>query len=833
MRLRPLSKTTPLAAALVIKPHCFSSLAWLAVPLGALGLLVGMNVVRIQHIEYVSAQGGWREKPPAPNTVAASSMSELATGNRLIVPEQTTESYHWIAQTQRMFNRGEWRVRHIDYENAPFGREVHAASPYRWWLGLIAWCDHLISGRPPVQTVERAALVADPLLHFLLLLGTALFVAWRFGTFPAALISTGFAALFPFAAEFLPGAPDDRCLAQIFSLWSVLLLAAGVSPTPSPNDSGRAARRWFFFAGVAGGLGLWLSVRSQVSILAGIGAGALLAAWVARSPRPEGATALLPWRSWAMGGACTTFGAYLIEFAPAHLGEWQLAVIHPLYALAWLGGGEVLAQAAEWIQAGKFLRTVRSLAVLTFALAAVAAVPVAIWKVHDAAFLIPDLPSLRLTKLPEGAVAQSLGAWIVRDGPTRSVVAALLPLLLIAPAAWLLLRRPADSGARVAVALTLGPVLIALGFACQQLVWWNALDGLLLVMLVAAAGGWQGATSRGYARLVWFGAFVLMLLPGVVQIVPRAGAKKEDDLTRSEVLGLIERDLAGWLALHADPGGAVVLAPPNETTALCYYGGLRGIGTLSWENKEGVAAAVRILSAPSVQEAKELIDRRGITHLVLLSWDSTFDDYARAGTGQVEGTFRNQLRFSTLPLWLRPLAYPLPTIAGFEGQSVTVCEVVEEQDESTALGRITSYLVEMGELDQAAAAAQGLRRFPTDLGAWAARAEVDLARGDETGLAGSLKVLQARLAAKTTPFLPWDQRVGLAVGLAKAKLEKLSREQVRVCLAEADERKLRMLSPGSLYRLLVLGRAFGLTLEPKLNELALDLVPGDLRDRLR
>lgn len=819
----------------MIKPLRFSSLAWWAAPLGALGFLVWVNVVRIQHIEHVSALGGWGEAPSVAGTGAPRSTPELAAGNGLIVPEQSRESLHWIAQTQRMFLRGESRVRHIDYENAPFGRAVHTASPYRWWLGLIAWCDHLGSGRSPAQSVERAALVADPLLHLLFLLGTTLLVAWRWGAFSAALISIGCVALFPFAAEFLPGTPDDRGLAQIFALWSVLLLAMGAGAPATSDDSGKATRRWFFLAGVTAGLGLWVSVRVQVPVLAGVALGALLAAGMARRHRPDGAGAVsvLPWRSWAMGGAVTTLGAYLLEFAPAHLGEWRLAAIHPLHGLAWLGAGEVLAQAAEWIPTRKFPRTVRNLAVLIVATAAVVAVPVVGWKVHGATSVVPELPDLRLTRLPEGAAAQNLGAWLVRDGPTPLVWATLLPVLLVAPIVWLLARRSSGGAPRVAAALTVGPALVALGFACRQLAWWNAFDGLLLVMLVAAIGEGPGPVTRRSVGGVWTGAFLLLLAPGVWQIAPRGGAAVKDNLTRSEVLGLIERDMGAWLALHAEPEGAVVLAPPNESTALCYYGGLRGIGTLSWENREGVAAAVRVLSAPSFQEAKELVERREITHIVVLSWDSYFDEYARAGTGQLEGSFLGELRAWKLPPWLRPVAYQLPTITGFEGQSVTIYAVVENQNEATALGRTAEYFLEMGDLDQAASTAQALRRFPMDLGARVAQAEVEMARGDEVEFARSLKLLQSRLAVKTAPILPWDLRVGLAVVLAKAKQPKLAREQVGVCLATADERKLRALSAGALYRLLVLARVYGLTFDPNLHQRALELLPGDLRARLR
>ena len=794
-----------------------------------------MNAVRIRHVEDVTMQGGWSEKQAATVAAAASSNSEFGAGNGLIIPEHLTESYHWIAQTQRMFKQDEWRVRHIDYENAPFGRAVNSSSPYRWWLGAVAWCDHLVSGRSPTQSVERAALVADPILHFLLLLGTFLLVAWRFGTLPAALISIGLVTVFPFAAGYLPGAPDDRGLAQIFAVGSVLFLAAGIRTTPGPDDNGKSTQRWFILAGVTGGLALWINVYVQVPVLLGVATGALLAAWVMRNHRPgEAATnAGLPWRSWAAAGAVTTLGAYLIEFAPTHLGDWQLSSIHPLYGLAWLGGGEILSQTAEWIQGKKSPKTFRNFAVLALAAAAIIAVPVAIWKIQGFDFLTLESSSFRLTKLPEGAIAQNLAAWILRDGPNAAMLATFMPLLLVAPALWFLLRRQTSQESRVSVAITLGPVLMAFGFACQQLVWWNTLDGLLLVLLVAVTTGLPRASSWGYRHLAWAAAGLLLMLPGGLQVAPRHKDQTENDLTRSEVLGLIERDLAGWLALHADPAGVVLLAPPNATTALCYYGGMRGMGSLSWENKGGVAAAVLILKNQNLQEAKAMIDRRKITHLILLSWDSSFDEYTRTGTGENPISLRDQLQLARLPLWLRPLAYPMPVIPGFEGQSVNIFEVVDEQEQATAVSRIAEYLIEMGDLDQAAAAARGLQRYPADFGAWVARAEVELARGDEAGFSKSLKALQARLALKAPLALPWDQRVGLAVVLAKAEQEKLAREQVTACLAAADEGKLRSLSPGSLYRLLILSRGFAIRMDPKLHEFALTLVSPELRDRLR
>ena len=122
-----------------------SARTWIFVLLGALGFLVWAGYVRMQRVDFVTNTD--REEA----VVDATSPTGYAGGKRwLIVPEHNNRSYQWIAETEQMLARSEWRVRHIDYENAPLGRAVHSASPYRWWLGLVAWCDHTLSGRPLV-----------------------------------------------------------------------------------------------------------------------------------------------------------------------------------------------------------------------------------------------------------------------------------------------------------------------------------------------------------------------------------------------------------------------------------------------------------------------------------------------------------------------------------------------------------------------------------------------------------------------------------------------------------------------------------------------------------
>jgi hypothetical protein len=806
------------------------------IPVIALGFVVWVNSVRVQRVEYIT---GLVAEPPK---LASGSPTGYAGGAReLIVPEHNNDSYHWIAQTQQMLARGEWRVRHVDYDNAPFGRGVDSPSPYRWWQGLVSWLDQAVSGRSPGLAAERAALWTDPLLHLLFLAGATVFVAWQFGVFPAALFSAGVATLFPFAASFIPGAPDDRGLSLACAVWSILPLLAGIRAVPDagpagqngPADANRRTRRWFFVAGVMGGCGLWVSVASQVPIILGIALGGLIAAWISRSDASTGSPGPAAWWAWTFGGVATVLAAYLIEYFPSYLGSWQLRVIHPLYGVAWLGLGVVVVQAVAWIQRGKAAWSIRNAVVFLFAVAAVAALPVVMWKIKNGGFLAVSVAASRLTKLPGGAVATNLWSWMLHEGITPQVWTTLLPVLLVLPAAWFVLRRRTRPAARMLVALALGPVLMALGFAGCYLSWWNMLDGALLALLVVTTAAVNETARPPVARWVWCGSVAAVLAQGVIALLPPRGTGMNTVLSQSELAGLIERDLARWLAKHAGAAGALVLAPPNETTTLYYYGGLRGLGTLAWENQDGIGAAIRIVSASTPEEAKELIERRGITHIVIPSWDSYLDEYARIGMGQVEGTFLSRLHLWKLPPWLRPVAYQFPTLAGFEGRTVTILEVVEEQDDAAALSRTAEYFVEMGQLDLAASVGQGLRRYPADLGALIARAQVEIARGDMASFTRTVELLRPRLTGAGDRGLPWDRRVSLAVVLARAKQMDLARVQVQRCLAEVDEAGLRSLTTGSLYRLQVLGKAFGLAVaDPRLHELALDLLPDDLRSRL-
>jgi hypothetical protein len=674
--------------------------------------------------------------------------------------------------------------------------------------------------------------LADPLLWGIIVLGSAIFVAKCFGPLSAALVSVGLVSLFPFTTGFWPGAPDDRGLAQALAMASVLLLARAAVAAP---EDGRARRRWFILAGIAGGLGLWVKVSVQLPVLWGIAGGGLLVPLLApRGHPPAGGPApLLPWRAWAGAGAATTILAALIEYSPSELCTWELSYVHPLQGLAWLGAGELLVQGSAWVQSRAFSRSPKNLVLVSLALAVVVAVPAALLIRHGADLFVLDSLGSHLTRRHGGIVAPSLAAWIGSQGPSTWLGLTLAPLVALLPAIWVLRNRQIARPTRAAVAITLGPVLVALCLACVRLNWWQTLDALLLVTLAAAAPGISSPATGPKARLGWIGVVIALLAPGLIYVVGWDRPRQGEVLSRTELQDLILRDLAGWISQHSDPGTVIVLSPPSASIALCYYGAFRGLGSVSDENKDGLRAAVRIMSNRNLEEAKELVNRRQITHIVLLSWDPFFDDFVRAAGGHTEGTLIDQLKFPTLPRWLRPLAYPLPSIPGFEDQSVTVLEVVDEQDEATTLGNIALYFAEIGDLDRARSAAGGLARFSTNFGAWVARAQVAAAINDEGELSEDLKVLESRLALRVPPLISWDRRVDLTVVLARAKLTELAKKQLTLCINAIDGDRIRSLSPGSVYRLLVLSRGLGVTMPPAEHALALSLVPPSLRVRLQ
>jgi tetratricopeptide (TPR) repeat protein len=799
-----------------------------------LGFLVWTTHRRVERVDRVTTTDASEAR------IDATSPTGYADGRRwLIVPEQHTPSYELIAEAQQLLATGTWRIRHVEYENAPQGRPVYSASLYRWWLAGLAWIDHALSNRPPGLSVERAAVWSEPLLQAVLLIAGSWFVARAFGAAAAVWFALGTVLLFPLAASFAPGAPDDRSFARLIALASVLPLLAGVRPG-TPVNNQRADRRHgcFIAAGIAGGLGLWVAAPQQTWIIAGVSLGAIASTVVAaRAGDTAGSPSRrLPWRAWAWAGAATSTLGYLIEYAPSHLGL-RLEANHPLYAFAWIGLGELLVLAEGRVQPRAAHSRTRVGLTLIAALAATASLPVVLVRLRPQDWLSGDLFASRLTHLPNGVVSASVAAWIEREGWTGALAATLAPLLLLIPAVAGIVSRQTEPWRRRGIAVSLGTVVVVLPLALTQLAWWSVLDGLLLVLLVTLVATPPGCEVRQRRRARWVTPVLasLAFLLGLPQLLPPRVHDDNVAFTRFEVEALLERAAAHWLAERAGPDGAVALLPPARTTRWCFHGGdrLSGLGSAAWENRDGLAATIRIATAQTGEEAQALLQERGVTHLVLPSWDEDLRQFARLALKDPQDAFIMAVHKWALPSWLQPLPYPMPAVPGFEGESIVVLRVTDETNRATALARMVEYFLETNQHDLADAAGEAIRRFPADANALVALGQLQKARNQTAAFLETMAAVLAGLEAGFDRGLPWDRRVSLAILLAQGERHDQAREQVQRCLERLDAERMAALTTGALYRLQVLARAYNLPVaDPALRARARQLLPEPLRERL-
>ncbi|HTX65197.1 MAG TPA: hypothetical protein VMD31_05470 [Opitutaceae bacterium] len=824
----------------------FAQRPWLAALIVALGLAAADAGSRIRHVEFVSGLAGETVEPPA---VDPASPTGYALGCRtLILPAVGADGYQWIMQTQAMLAGGGWRLHHVDYDNAPTGREAHWASLFRWWIALLAWGRHVVSGQPLGAAVEWAALRANPLLLGLLVAGLVPLVARRFGSAAASVLALGLVAAFPFNLYFAADYPDHHGILEACGMLTVLFLVAGgggLVRVPGPPAPGLAAgagaaawlptegvaRRWFAASAVAGGVGLWVSTASEVPVLVGVGLGVVWSGWLGRGAAPGAPWRCEPtlWRLWGNVGGAVSLAAYLLEYFPSHLG-FRLEVNHPLYALAWVGGGELLCRL--WRLGGpRGLRwSRRDAGAALVAAAAVAVLPVVILLTKDRTFLVANrfVWLLGTQYVSEG---QSLARFIAHHPSGLLVWGGGVALLLVLPV-WLVLRRGAGPVWRAQAALALAPVLLFLLLTLREIRWWGLELGLLFAALApvfAALRAGEGARRRQG----WVAAGCgLLLLPGAVGVV--RSALQPPDPGPGDIFRLEERDVAQWLRQRMGRDRMVVASTPVTTNHLIYFGGCQGLGTLYWENTEGFKHAAAIFAAAAPGEAHDLVRRYGVTHVVLLSWDDFAADFVRfyrelpASAPVPADAFILRLQRGAVPPWLRPIPYALPASEVLKGQRVLIFEVTPDQSPAEAAAREADYLLEMGQNDSAAAVARQLEEYPDDLQAQVMLALVQGRTGALATYAATLGRVRGELAQ--APSLEAGDRIRLALVLAAGGDMEPARGQLREVMARLDERTLRRLTTGELRDLLKLTDVLGVELPgPGLRRLAVSLYPPMLR----
>lgn len=756
----------------------------------ALLFVSGQAVTRIEHLRGLAERATVATVPPEVRSLPGVHAREV------ILPPQAADAMWWVMHTETMLREGHWRARWSAQDNAPHGREIHWSSGLMWLLALLAWLIHLASGLETVDSVQHAALLAGPVMLVGFLIVFSLAAARRWGGAAGGLLALGMATSGPLDVFFQAGEADHHGIVTCFTLACVLSLLAGGAgrvakaghdTAPRGLTPGyRTARRWFALSGLCGAAGLWVSAATVAPALAGIALGALLIAWhgrrAARASADDGTEAAPAlWRWWGAAGAAGSLAFYLLEYAPDHFG-WRLEVNHPLYALALWGAGELLARLAAWGRGERWLSGGRDALLAGAGVAALAALPAAILAGGTARFAVSDA---FLWKLHNNHILEFFPLPKYFAGAVWAQIASLAqpwPLLLL-PIGWLLLRRLRPGLAAPAV-LAAGAALPLSGLALAQERWLAVALTLWLAAVLAALLVWRAWPARPARWLGWAGAGLLALGFGAFPAIwlPRWGGRQTTQMSVEDACSIVMRDVAWGLRRVAGSQPVNLISGPTSTTALAYYGDVRGVGTLYWENLEGLKATAAIFGATEEQEVLRLCRERGVTHLILFSWDAFAQPYARLHHGReleadTEDCFLTSLLVKrSIPLWLRPMPYPLMPQLEQLGHWVQAFEFRPDQTPAEAYFYLARYLTASGLREEALQAY--LQSWKRDSTQAAIGRELGVALA-ETGRLDEARQLAARLPAAdraqieaaTGRWLSLDGRHAEAVAAWRRALE--------------------------------------------------------------
>lgn len=690
---------------------------WWCVMLAAWGLAAVLAVCHVQaSLQYRDLMDRAAERVPP-----------LSTPMRHIVPTNYADAQTWVRYALTSEPGAPARVRYTHDDNAPEGREVHWNSAFAQLIADAGELRAAFTGEPRALATERMLPWFNLPLLLVVVVGFSAWTGRRAGAGGGALIALGLIGTEWFYAGFAPLYVDHHGVLAAASLGVVLgalFMGGGWWRTPTTAADGllpvsrAAARGAAVFSALCGAGGLWFSAASTIPTIALTGAAGLITVWTAgRAMRREGAEfdpAL--WRLWGRVGAVASVVFYLWEYAPAHLGL-RLEVNHPLFALAWLGGSELIAWLAE-----RFLTTTGSprppLWRLLGALIAVGVAPLTILVGGARVFVVSDpfvseVPKMVSEGMSLIAIKRALGWPAFFQFINWNVVPLfLLPVLFFR-------RGVRDKGLLVFVAI------VALGFVVlvlAQVRWSHGASGpLLCLLLVVVAAVLQG---RG-AWLRW-GAVVAI---GAVGFAPATISRIRNERARvalrlvdpADLQQLLYRDAAAAIRASQPAGDIVLLSSPNASVGMGYYGGFKTLGTLYWENYAGLRAAAEIFCTPSPERARELIQQHGITHLAMISEENFLAQYfsllrPKASSGEFEQTFGSQLLHEQkLPRWLRPISYRAPADVAIPGLRVLLLQVVPEQSEVDALWNLALAQLAAGDLARAGQNFEAaIRRAPED-----------------------------------------------------------------------------------------------------------------------
>ncbi|MBE7158326.1 MAG: hypothetical protein INR62_07805, partial [Rhodospirillales bacterium] len=550
------------------------------------------------------------------------------------------DSFCWINLVQHQIAAGELRNRHQSADNLPDGRESHWSASFAWWLLVLATPVHFLGGRAWPDAVADVAAAANPILLALTLVVLARWLWRHAGAWTAGITVVTLSTLVGVEWDFGYGRPDHHGLHLIAFLGMLLnALGAGlgwvqtgqdkrcpfkgplVRPRPWPD-----ARRGMIWSGIFGGVGLWIGATQQMFVIGAVGAAAGLGSLMfvrtgSADDAVGSAVQFTPslWRLWARVGALTSLGFYLLEYFPAHL-SMQLEVNHPLYALAWLGGGELIYTAGEWARDRRrpdrrgWMRIILGIACLM-------GLPLAAFAGPADWYLLRDPLSLRTWSLVN-EFQPLVARWTWYD--ILHALCQIGSLWAVLPTCFVLLlharRRSLPPWRRMSlvVACTVAGVCCVWVFAQSRWLGYASAAFAVGAMVVSPSG------EEKVARRRWPWGLLALTVPGwllfgVQQTLVDAERVAEKDFSWLPMGAEIAWNLRLYQGNNPEPPR--VVAPPTLSTMLTYYGGARTLGSLYWENLAGCRSQLQLLDdkEPDEPDARRITRACKLDYIVVIS----------------------------------------------------------------------------------------------------------------------------------------------------------------------------------------------------------------------
>ena len=547
------------------------------------------------------------------------------------------DSYQWLSFARELRTSGAFRIRQTPVDNVPYGREVHWAQLPIWMLAGLSWLFERVGGMMAPQALELAGRMLMPLSGFLFFSGVFWILARRGNLIFAFLSAVPMACCTLYA--FHPMRPDHHGFQLAFMLAALLgLLRGGVGWRRGDLGSRRFARWNHAAAGVFSGLALWLGATVFEFALLAFSLGLAFSLLCASLQEGEKAGLVLDpslFRWWGVAGALTSMFFYGVEYAPSHF-SMRLEVNHPLYALSLWGTAECLRAMARWKQ-NRFSFGWKDGVPAAIGLCLAALLPLLVL-FGPVEWYEPR--STLMLRLHSKFIMEFRPLWESETWRSLLLETPVLPIgALVGLWSGIGLRRgwipfPLQAPLRV----VMGASLVFFLLSAWQVRWIQFLYPLL-ILLVALA--WRAAhekaslpsVSRAW-RWVCVGLGLLALVPPVravaETVVSGVHLARVEKMDNQWFRMMLQRNWLLQLRENLPAGQPLRLMLPQEMApAAAYFGVGNGVGSLYWENGEGMQALAEFFGDPLPGSRTYAIAReRGITHVVVNVEQGEGDAYA-------------------------------------------------------------------------------------------------------------------------------------------------------------------------------------------------------------